>query len=42
MSVKSMKEDTNRLLKLLDDPQEGLITWQIAVIEVINDIADYR
>lgn len=40
--IKQLKAQAETLVRLLEDPQPGLLTWNKAVWELIDAIAAYR
>lgn len=41
MNIEALKCRVNMLKRLLDDPQPGLTTWNIAVEASLKDIVDF-
>ena len=39
--IEQLKEKTNRLKALLDDPQPGLATWNKAVGDALTSLAEH-
>lgn len=38
--LEKTKEMAQRLVDLLEDPHPGLLTWQMAVCDVLSDLAE--